>query len=709
MARYGRIIHEHKDGGSNTNYMKFETVAIRRDFQQAFLDHHSSHDHDGPVPVYEDITRGDMQSYQLHQAEQRQWPDPRLTIDGYLAHEIYEYHTLTGFQNGTPRYQPPTSCISPLIVLYTDTVGMSGDLVDSGTLERHELSSDFLDMSDDEFKSMFASVADNGFFDPLIRIHEGKILDGWHRYRVALELNIVRKLRFTVWDIEEEGTPEDFVIARNLHRRHLEPGRRAQILIKINTRLERGNVKAQQEQDSDPSRDEPKTRTELAKEANVGTATIDRAIQVEKAGRSEEVIAGEKTAGEVITEETIKDLWEQITPAISAWKAERDGVGYASKTMFIHAALRYEGHPSDTKTTPEVLKSLLGMLTENPNFLEKLIRKQLDGNSLWAEFEEDEDPDALDVEAEVEKTGRAQEVISGKKTAGEVLREELEKQQAIAQEAEDAMWEAFNDSQYSQFFYKEDLWEAAAQHFNCATEYPDCLDMKKPDEWTNRFRSVKIAIESKAQWLEDFCKKKQAYNRALTNADSALSSMWNTFEDRYMDDGITKEDFAVAAAHAHGWQKINELTGNPEYESFENFMLEEDFALLKNQSTGDLKKFSKRFRMIQDEMFERDDIPWIKELLPDDVETPETTDPEFTLTTDDLHALPLEDIFEHVRDRVVYIPVEDENAVMADMAQLLGKASKGMVGTQMHLLMKFALFISPKRDVEGMEIEKSAD
>ncbi len=396
MARYGRIIHEHKDRGSNTNYMKFETVAIRRDFQQAFLDYHSSHDHDGPVPVYEDITRGDMQSYQLHQAEQRQWPDPRLTIDGYLAHEIYEYHTLTGFQNGTPRYQPPTSCISPWIVLYTDTAGKSGDLVDSGTLERHELSSDFLDMSDDEFKSMLASVEDNGFFDPLVRIHEGQILDGWHRYRAAKELNIVRMLRFTVWDIEKEGTPEDFVIGRNLHRRHLEPGRRAQILVKINNRLQRGDVKSQK--DSDPSRDEPKTRDELAKEANVGTATIDRAIQVEETGRAQEVISGKKTAGQVIREENLKTLWEQITPAISAWKAEREGVGYASKTMFIHAALRYEGHPSDTKTTPEVLKALLGMLTDNPDFLEKLIRKQLDGNSLWAEFEDD-DPDALDVEA----------------------------------------------------------------------------------------------------------------------------------------------------------------------------------------------------------------------------------------------------------------------------------------------------------------------
>ena len=99
-------------------------------------------------------------------------------------------------------------------------------------------------------------------------------------------------------------------------------------------------------------------------------------------------------------EETVKDLWAQVNPAISAWKEEREGVGHASKTMFVHAALRYEGFPSDTKTTPDVLKTLLGMLTYGSDFkvLETLIRKQLDGKSLWAEFEDDDDLEDSDPE-----------------------------------------------------------------------------------------------------------------------------------------------------------------------------------------------------------------------------------------------------------------------------------------------------------------------
>lgn len=66
-------------------------------------------------------------------------------------------------------------------------------------------------------------------------------------------------------------------------------------------------------------------------------------------------------------------------------------------------------------------------------------------------------------------------------------------------------------------------------------------------------------------------------------------------------------------------------------------------------------------------------------------------------------------IFEHVRDRVVYLPVEDESEVRMELAQVLGKVSRGMVGTQLYLLMQYALFISPKRDEEGRVVEKDSE
>ena len=106
---------------------------------------------------------------------------------------------------------------------------------------------------------------------------------------------------------------------------------------------------------------------------------------MEKLGRSEEVISGEKTATEVITEETLKSLWEQVNAAIPVWKANREGLGHASKSMLICATLRFEGLPRNTETDVAVLKKLLELLTtDSTDILQTLVGKQLQGESLWS-------------------------------------------------------------------------------------------------------------------------------------------------------------------------------------------------------------------------------------------------------------------------------------------------------------------------------------
>ena len=95
-------------------------------------------------------------------------------------------------------------------------------------------------------------------------------------------------------------SPAEFVLAENLHRRHLTASQRGQMVVEAHAWLEKGDVKAQI---SGASNDAPKTKVELAKDANVSTPTIDRAKQVSRAGRAEEVISGEKSASAVIAEE----------------------------------------------------------------------------------------------------------------------------------------------------------------------------------------------------------------------------------------------------------------------------------------------------------------------------------------------------------------------------------------------------------------------
>ena len=363
-TRYGRIYH----GDHHHNNIKFPSPGARDLFTAEFKKYHDSHEHDGEAPRFEFIKAADVRDVY---GGGRNHNHGEITIDGYAFYEIKEYHNREHPDTYT-HYRVPTCCISPIIVL-------DREFIDAGTLKRHELSSVFGDMPETDFENLVKSVEQDGFMDPLIRVLDGKVLDGWHRYQAALSLNLVRKLMFMNWDDEEDGGAIAFVAARNLERRHLTPSQRGQIVVFLNERFGWGGDRSKTPNDA------LKTKSDLAADANVGVSTIDRAVKVEKFGRSEEVISGEKTATEVITEETLKSLWEQVNAAIPVWKANREGLGHASKSMLICATLRFEGLPRNTETDVAVLKKLLELLTtDSTDILQTLVGKQLQGESLWS-------------------------------------------------------------------------------------------------------------------------------------------------------------------------------------------------------------------------------------------------------------------------------------------------------------------------------------
>ena len=363
-TRYGRIYH----GDHHHNNIKFPSPGARDLFTAEFKKYHDSHEHDGEAPRFEFIKAADVRDVY---GGGRNHNHGEITIDGYAFYEIKEYHNRENPDTYT-HYRVPTCCISPIIVL-------DREFIDAGTLKRHELSSVFGDMPETDFENLVKSVEQDGFMDPLIRVLDGKVLDGWHRYQAALSLNLVRKLMFMNWDDEKDGGAIAFVAARNLERRHLTPSQRGQIVVFLNERFGWGGDRSKTPNDA------LKTKSDLAADANVGVSTIDRAVKVEKFGRSEEVISGEKTATEVITEETLKSIWEQVNAAIPVWKANREGLGHASKSMLICATLRFEGLPRNTETDVAVLKKLLELLTtDSTDILQTLVGKQLQGESLWS-------------------------------------------------------------------------------------------------------------------------------------------------------------------------------------------------------------------------------------------------------------------------------------------------------------------------------------
>ena len=89
------------------------------------------------------------------------------------------------------------------------------------TMQRHPLSKVWGDIPSDELVAMRESVQDHGFVDPVIWTYDGLILDGWHRYTISNLLGLELEVR------EYDGDPVEWVIGRNLHRRHLTDLQRA--------------------------------------------------------------------------------------------------------------------------------------------------------------------------------------------------------------------------------------------------------------------------------------------------------------------------------------------------------------------------------------------------------------------------------------------------------------------------------------------------
>ena len=348
-TRYGRIYH----GDYHHNNIKFSSPDARDTFADAFKKYHAAHDHDGEAPRFEFIKAADVRDVY---GGGRNHNHDEITMDGYAFYEIKEYHNREHPDTYT-HYRVPTCCVSPIIVL-------EREFIDAGTLKRHGLSSIFGDMPETDFENLVQSVENDGFMDSLIRVLDGKILDGWHRYQSALKLNLVRKLMFMPWDDEKEGNAIAFVAARNIERRHLTASQRGQIVVSLNERFAWGGDR------SKTPNGVLKTTSDLAAQAKVGKSTIDRAVKVEKLGRSEAVISGETSATQVIEEETLKSLCEQVSAEIPEWKRrdkekskyESDHIGRASKSMLI-AALRFrEDSDEDGAATVEELKQLLELI-----------------------------------------------------------------------------------------------------------------------------------------------------------------------------------------------------------------------------------------------------------------------------------------------------------------------------------------------------------
>lgn len=163
--------------------------------------------------------------------------------------------------------------------------------------EIHEAALVFPLMEGKEFDALKEDIAERGLLEP-IDLYEGKVLDGRNRVIACKELGIEPKIREA--DLNNGTSPVEFVIAKNLHRRHLTPAQRTVLALALMPRYSEEARQRQVEagkrygekhpQEDSPPAGEPLTHKyeyrKAAKKAadavNVGRSSVEAAIAIQK-------------------------------------------------------------------------------------------------------------------------------------------------------------------------------------------------------------------------------------------------------------------------------------------------------------------------------------------------------------------------------------------------------------------------------------------
>lgn len=153
------------------------------------------------------------------------------------------------------------------------------------TYAQHPLSAAFPAMAEAEYQTLLDSVANIGVQNP-VTLFEGMVIDGWHRYRAAMDAGV----NCPTVELADGIDPRDFVKAQNHARRTLSSAQWAIAEAAIWQWVPRGNPSIVQTGTECPFA-KPKTNAELAKSAGTSERTIKQAKKVLRDGVPEVVDA----------------------------------------------------------------------------------------------------------------------------------------------------------------------------------------------------------------------------------------------------------------------------------------------------------------------------------------------------------------------------------------------------------------------------------
>jgi ParB-like chromosome segregation protein Spo0J len=206
-------------------------------------------------------------------------------------------------------------------------------------LEINPLATLFTPTAEKEFARLRVDIAARAQREP-IWTHRGRVVDGRHRLRACGELGLEPVVR------EYDGAVLDFVIAKNLHRRHLIANQRALLAAKLAT-LSGGRR-------SKTARKQAVTQSDSAALLGVGRTTVQGARQVLDRGVPELVAAVERDAIKVSTAATVATLDDAELAELVA----RGPKAVRQKAALLHQARKTVGEHGLSKHDRKWLKGL---------------------------------------------------------------------------------------------------------------------------------------------------------------------------------------------------------------------------------------------------------------------------------------------------------------------------------------------------------------
>jgi hypothetical protein len=209
-----------------------------------------------------------------------------------------------------------------------------------------------------------ADILANGLREEIV-LFEGKILDGRNRYRACKTVGV--EPRFV--DLNGDGDPIDFIVSKNIKRRHLTQSQKAMVVAKF-AQLPRGDISrikssktpinSQTVQSTDRETGQDKSRSksaaQVAKEVDVSTSTVEQAKRVLRDAPKDTVKAVEEGKKSVAT--AVKEIKTTKANEEAAKEKHHDKTGYVIPESIREDWQRAEGYSSTLREISKIKSGL---------------------------------------------------------------------------------------------------------------------------------------------------------------------------------------------------------------------------------------------------------------------------------------------------------------------------------------------------------------